>query len=236
MQHEASTPSESSQGPLSVTLRTREQAAYDVLRQAIIGGRWKPGETLAVSRLAQDLGMSRFPVTNAVKRLAGEGFVRMRPHQEAVVAPLEEAEIREIYLMRAALEALAADEASRRASTAELETLRSINEELGAAANKPTATLADIRALDQAFHMHLRAMTAMPRLATTLENLADQCEYYRICLLDRYQSSTPSAERHLPLIEALANHNRVESADFMKVHILEGMHLILEALSRDPNE
>jgi len=230
MQHDTS----NMRGELRVTLRTREQAAYEALRGAIIAGRWQPGEALVVSRLAQDLGMSRIPVTNAMKQLASEGFVRMRPHQEAIVAPLDAADIREIYLMRAALEALAAEEAAHKASTTDLDELTQLNETIRHTADTSGATLAEVRAADKAFHTRLRNLAGMPHLAQTLTNLADQCEYYRVCLLDQHLFSPPSPDRHLPIIKAIEQHDAPQAHALMRTHILEGMHLMLKALEDSP--
>ena len=101
-------------GPVSLDFKTREQAAYESLRQAIIQGRWGPDEPLVVSRIASDLGVSRITISSALKRLAGEGFVSLRPHKEAVVARLDPGGVREIYAMRAQLEELGAREAAER--------------------------------------------------------------------------------------------------------------------------
>ncbi|MBA2518857.1 MAG: GntR family transcriptional regulator, partial [Chloroflexia bacterium] len=132
--------------------KTREQAAYEAIRGHIIAGRWRPGETLAVSHLARDLGISRIPVTNAVKRLASEGFLQVRPHLEAVVAPLDVNVVREIYLMRAALEALALSEAARRATADDIMTIRTQNDDLWQASATPETPVATLRMLDRAFH------------------------------------------------------------------------------------
>lgn len=215
---------------LSVSLKTREQAAYDALREALIAGRWQPGESLVISRLALDLGMSRIPVTNAVKQLASEGFVRVRPHQEAIVAPLIAAEVREIYLMRAALEALALAEAATKVSPEDLAAIKTLNEQLRQVKESPGSTIADARAIDRAFHERMRDIAAMPHLSQTLRNLADQCEYYRACLLDRHHFAAPTPKGHEPLIEALERNDPDQLRSLMSDHILQGMHLILEAL------
>lgn len=217
---------------LTVHLKTREQAAYEALRQAIIAGRWQPGESLVVSRIALDLGMSRIPVTNAVKQLANEGFVRMRPHQEAVIAPLNAREIREIYLMRAALEALAAAEATVNVTGQDLAEVQACNEELRRVVDAPDSTLENVRAVDKVFHTRIRTIAGMPHLSQTLQNLADQCEYYRVCLLDLHQFAPPSPERHQPLIDALEARDTDRIRARMTTHVLEGMHLILAALER----
>lgn len=217
-------------GRFSVDLKTREQAAYEVLRQAVIAGRWQPGESLIISRIALDLGMSRIPVTNAVKQLANEGFVRVRPHQEAVVAPLDPMEIREIYLMRASLESLALEEATAKVTEQDLAEVRAINDELRRVASSGLSTIDDIRAIDKSFHERMRDIAGLPGLSKTLKNYADQCEYYRVCLLDQHHFAPPSAERHEPIIAALESRDAASLRTHMTAHTLHGMDLILDAL------
>lgn len=216
----------------SLDFKTREQAAYESLRQAIIHGRWGPHEPLVVSRIASDLGVSRITVANALKRLAGEGFVSLEPHKEAVVARLDPEGVREIYLMRAALEDLAAKEAAERITAEELEEghrLNGIIRELRVAS--PEAIPA-IRAADRAFHRHVRRAARMARLEGLLENLADQCEYYRSRLLDPSQLAVPDPAPHQTLLDDLAAHDGGAAARFMRGHILGGMHTVLAALER----
>lgn len=216
--------------PLAGDFKTREQAAYEVLRRAITAGRWRPGESVVASRVALDLGISRIPVASAIKRLAGEGFLQVRPHKEAVIAPLDSADIREIYRMRAALEALALHEAASRVAPPDVDEVRALNMELRRVGDLGQATMAEIRAIDRAFHRRMRDIAGMPRLSHTLENLADQCEYYRACLLDQSHLAAPTPERHEPLIAALETRSVRELESLIEKHVLAGMRLILAAM------
>lgn len=215
---------------LTADFKTREQAVYEALRQAIIEGRWGPDEGLVVSRIALDLGVSRITVANALKRLAGEGFVDLTPHKEAVVNRLDPAEIREIYLMRAELSALAAREAASRMTPADLDALRRSNDDVARREGAAPSLVAALRAADRAFHRELQARAGMPRLAQTLENLADQCEYYRARLLDQGQLSVPRAVGHEPLLRALADGDGTTAGNLMREHVLGGMHVVLATL------
>ena len=217
---------------MTLDFKTREQAAYEALRRAIIQGRWGQGEPLVVSRVATELGVSRITVANALKRLSGEGFVQLTPHKEATVARLEPSDVREIYLMRAELEALAAREAAARALPRDLDDLRTLNAELGHLLSQSEPDVRAVRAADLAFHRRMRQIPAMPLLAKTLENLADQCEGYRARLLDLRQIAMPSVERHVPIIAALAAHDGVLAAERMREHVLEGMEAVLAVLTR----
>lgn len=213
-------------------LRTREQAAYEALRSAIVAGRWAPGTPLVGSRLADELGVSRITVANALKRLSAEGFVRSTPHKGAEVAPLDPAAVREIYLMRAELEALAAREAVRHVTQRDLDELTEINEELRRLSLE-SADIRDLRACDWRFHDRLRGISRMPLLVTTLKNYADRCEGYRARVLDTRPLVVPGPERHLAILEALAARDAERANAAMHRHVIEGLEAILREVGHD---
>src|SRR5260370_25391338 len=67
--------------------------AADQIRDAIITGRYKPGDRLVEKQLTDQLNISRHPVREALRRLSREGFVEVRINRGAVVAPLEASSI-----------------------------------------------------------------------------------------------------------------------------------------------
>ncbi|MEQ8652462.1 MAG: GntR family transcriptional regulator [Kiloniellales bacterium] len=79
------------------TSRTLSDAVTDALREAIVSGRLQPGEALLQAKLADDLGVSRVPIREALRVLAGERLVEMRAHRGATVARLSLEELDETY-------------------------------------------------------------------------------------------------------------------------------------------
>ena len=215
---------------LSASFKTREQAAYDALREAIVSGRWGPDEPLVGSRIADDLGVSRLTVANALKRLAAEGFVELVPHKEAVVARLDRAAVRELYLMRAELEALAAREAVAHITEEDIASARALNDEIRRHWMSDPLDIKAIRSVDRAFHRRIREAARLPRLTQLLENLADQGEAYRARVLDQAKRATPNPDAHEELLRLLTARDARGAAEFMREHILAGMHAILSAL------
>ena len=83
------------------------------LRAAILAGRFRPGDRLVEATLARELGISRIPVREALRVLAGEGLVELRPRRGAVIAPLSHRAACEMIEVRASLEGLNARLAAR---------------------------------------------------------------------------------------------------------------------------
>ena len=78
------------------------------LREDILAGRLQPGSRLVESDLTSRFGVSRGPVREALRRLTADGLIEHWPHRGAVVRRLTEREIRELFLIRIEMEALAA--------------------------------------------------------------------------------------------------------------------------------
>src|SRR5206468_9867548 len=87
--------------------------AYEEVRKRIVNGDFPMGSRLNEVRLANDLGVSRAPVREALRRLSEEGLVVERPHLGAVVRELYASSMIDLYNVRAALERLAIRLATR---------------------------------------------------------------------------------------------------------------------------
>ena len=88
--------------------KTLRQLAIENLRNAIQWSRFKPGQRLHEQTLCDELGVSRTVVREALRHLEAEGLIETRPHQGPFVATIDASTARQIYQVRAALEAMAA--------------------------------------------------------------------------------------------------------------------------------
>ena len=88
--------------------KTAQEEAYLYLRESILSGDLPGGTRLDIARVATHLGMSRMPVREALRQLASEGLVVIRPNRGVAVTQLTPEDVLEIFEMRAALEGLAA--------------------------------------------------------------------------------------------------------------------------------
>lgn len=95
-------------GPRPVTTRTRRDAVADELRRAILAGELKAGERVREVHVAQQLGVSRPTLREAVYQLIHEGLLEQQPYRGVVVPAIDEKFITDIAAVRVALETLAA--------------------------------------------------------------------------------------------------------------------------------
>jgi DNA-binding GntR family transcriptional regulator len=118
--------------------------AYDAIREKILRGQVRPGSPLSRRRLADELGMSVLPVSDALRKLEADGLVETRARAGTRVRVPTEADIRNLYELREALEtqsarlfALRATAAERRALTAQANKVDALFTRLGATGGDP---------------------------------------------------------------------------------------------------
>ncbi len=163
--------------PPKYKYRTMPEIAYDTIRDAILSGRHAPGQRLVTEDLARELGVSRMPVREALQRLQVSGLVTITPHRGAIVSHLSEAEVAEIFHIRAVLEGLAARLAATKLAPGDHKRLGTLLEEMtrAASANDPEKVLV----INRDFHTVIWKAAGAPRLRELLENLYDACQRFR---------------------------------------------------------
>jgi DNA-binding GntR family transcriptional regulator len=110
--------------------RTVGDMVYEVLRESILKGVFQPGERLRQDQLAEAIGVSRIPVRSALMQLESDGLITFSPFRGAVVNKLSADEMREIYELRAVLEAHALRKAVRAMTPERLVHLEQLAREL----------------------------------------------------------------------------------------------------------
>ncbi len=135
----------------------REQV-LDLLRQAIVEHRLKPGQRLIERELVEQIGVSRTTIREVLRQLAAEGLVATIPQRGAVVAIPTPEEAAELYEVRAALESLAARRFVEHASESQVRALRAAYEEVARvmSAGDDADTLAMIQSKDLFYDVLLK--------------------------------------------------------------------------------
>ncbi|MBI2842541.1 MAG: GntR family transcriptional regulator [Armatimonadetes bacterium] len=136
-------------------------SAYKSIRRQILEGVLRPGEQLIETQLADELGMSRTPVRNALAKLELEKLVTSIPSKGTFVASLSPVDVAEIYDVREVIEGLAARLLARRITRGEADLLR----QLAAKADDHSATLNE----DAEFHSAIVKMCGNNLLSELVE-------------------------------------------------------------------
>lgn len=209
--------------------RPLRDLVFEALKDAILLQKLHPGERLIELELADELGVSRTPVREAIRRLEQEGLVVMLPRKGAYVAGISLKDIHEVYEIRAALEALALELAAKYITAEELEELkRQVHEEeVMTEANR----LNEIIFIDSSFHDLIYQYARNSRLTQFVEILQEQFKRFRSLPLGNSARSNTALEEHQQIVEALACHDSTLAARLAREHIANAENALISALT-----
>ncbi len=202
--------------------QTLEESAYQDLRHAIVEGRFAPGERIVAATVAAAAGISRIPVMQALRRLEADGFVRITPHKDVVVLGWAPGEIRERFLLMAALEVLCLREAEGKITPEIRARLRALQKEMVTARSQKDVARAAVA--DGRFHHLLWETAGLPQVLRILENLWDRGEYYRLLMHARRGGfAGESLSEHEMILKALDSGKLDRAVKAVEYHRLAAM-------------
>jgi DNA-binding GntR family transcriptional regulator len=195
---------------------------------------FKPGERLDESRLAERYGSSRTPVREALRQLAAEGFVRIRPHRGAVVSGLSMAELIEMFEMMAIYEGVCARLAARHATPDEMAQIESGHEACRTFCEDDDFDgycLANAR-----FHESIYRASHNSFLIKQTVSIRNRLGAYRRFQLRRNNRLRDSFREHQLVLDAIRTGQAEEADRLMREHItVQGSH-ITSLITRLPPE
>lgn len=198
------------------------------LRQQILVGGLLPGTPLNQEGLADELGVSRMPVRQALKRLQVEGLVQRQQNRRVVVTPLSREEIEEIFDMRIALEPLALRLAIPRVTPQELRWIAHALDD-ASAEDDP----ASFGTRNSAYHMALVQPCGRPRLLREIRSLLDLSDRYQRAAYRDGTFTGPLRDEHEQLFDAVRTGDVDRGATVLADHIRQGRDRLVELFSAD---
>jgi DNA-binding GntR family transcriptional regulator len=183
------------------------------LREKIISGALPAGSRIDQNAVAEELGVSRMPVREALRQLDAEGFVELISHRGALVAKLSEDEIIEIYEMRSVLAGLASRLAVPEFTDETIEELERL------ASAMETADPDQWIELNDTFHMKIEEPCGAKRLLALIERLTQQCRpYLRISVHMVHTQQSAKAE-HERILDACRKRQPIELEAAVRDHL-----------------
>ena len=191
--------------------RTRNLPLRDqvvaILRDAILTCRLEPGAVLNERELAEQLGVSKTPVREALSLLNHEGLVQILPRQAYVVTPITIRDVHESFDLRVILEGAAAELAAARITDAELAALDAV-----VAGEADSEAVAETLDRNVSFHSLIARASGNERLTALIERLLGE--------MPRLISVGYIMGEHEHVMSALRERNPVRARDAMRAHIL----------------
>ncbi|MFT4267055.1 MAG: GntR family transcriptional regulator [Xenophilus sp.] len=143
---------------VTLTPRALYEEVAEQLRQRIFRRELEPGSWIDELKIAEEFGISRTPLREALKVLAAEGLVTMKVRRGAYVTEVSERDLADVYHLLALLESDAAGVVAARATPQQLAELEALHAELEAAAAPGRVDREHFFALNERFHMRLLAI------------------------------------------------------------------------------
>jgi DNA-binding GntR family transcriptional regulator len=179
-------------GVTTVSTLSAEQAVTAALRTAILSGRLAPGQRLAQAELAEQLGVSRIPLRDALRRLEEEALVKIDGRRGAWVTVLSIRDVAEIYEMRIMLEARCVRYAVENLTDEDVASLV----DLWADMERPEHDAAAGRSARRAFYGELYAKAKRPRMARLILQLRDNVGRYHVIQNSDHSHAAHAKLRH----------------------------------------
>lgn len=210
------------------------ELVFESLREAIIASKLKPGERLMEIQLAEDLGVSRTPVREAIRKLELEGFVVMIPRKGAYVAGISMKDIADVFEIRGALEGLAASLAAERVTEEELESME--RELVRTSECIERDDLSALVEVDTDFHALLFRASRNERLVSILSHLREQIQRFRTTSLAQPGRMRLALEEHKKIVEALSQRDPDLARNRAMEHIENAENNMMDALREGRSE
>ncbi|WP_176245134.1 GntR family transcriptional regulator [Oceanibacterium hippocampi] len=194
-----------------------QQRAYAFIKDRIMSGSIQGGAKLNPVSIADQLGISRMPVREALLQLDAEGLVTNRPNRGAIVTSLTADDVEELFEIRAALEGVAARHAATRFTPSDMEELQALSMRM----NRP---MADVRAwlkIHDQFHDVLCSIGARPRLLNDIRKTRTSVHPYLLLYISVYNETEMEGAEHDSLLSALQTRNALLVERIVTDHILQ---------------
>jgi DNA-binding GntR family transcriptional regulator len=212
----------------AVAYRTKREHAVAKVRDAIMGGRYRPGQPLRQVQLMADLDLGATPAREAALELVAKGLLVHESHHGIRVAALDAERVAQVYRVRAMLESQAARLAAARASRTSIARVRASMRAMATA-----YAAGDLRATgdaDARFHRALYEGCGNAVLVALIEQMWDQ--FPRYMLWQRPARVRQSIAEHREIAAAFARRDATATARAVERHIHNGL-AVFEAILAD---
>ncbi|MFZ9375177.1 MAG: GntR family transcriptional regulator [Burkholderiaceae bacterium] len=204
---------------LTLTPRALYEEVAEQLRQRIFRRELEPGSWIDELRIAEEYGISRTPLREALKVLAAEGLVTMKVRRGAYVTEVNEKDLHDVYHLLGLLESDAAGEVARRATDAELQELKELHEALEAAVKQRERFFE----INERFHMRLLQIADNRWRNQMVADLRKVMKLNRHHSLLKSGRLAESLAEHRALMKALLQRDAARSTERMREHFANGL-------------
>lgn len=204
---------------LTLAPRALYEEVAELLRQRIFAHQLQPGSWIDEMKMAEEFGISRTPLREALKVLAGEGLVTMKVRRGAYVTEVSPKDLLQVYHLLALLESDAASELAQSATDAQIAELQALHDALEASTGDRDAFFI----ANERFHMRVLEMLDNKWLSQMVADLRKVMKLNRHNSLFKSGRVEESLQEHRELMQALAARNAGQAQQCVKLHFRNGL-------------
>src|SRR5690606_1395419 len=201
---------------------------YDRLRDQILRVERRPGDVIYEADLAEEFGVSKTPVREALRLLAHSGWVVVLPRKGYLIRPVEPRDVRDIFAIRKMIEPSLAEEAARSASADQIASLTALLEKQSTATELDEALLAA-----REFHLALAEISGSHRVQSMLAGLVDEVRrlHHLLPHVETRITSEQELHAHSGILRALTDHDPEQARALTTEHLNEVAHMLVRGFA-----
>ncbi len=210
---------------------TLAQMVRSQLKEAVMAGRFSPGEKLTIRGVASALNVSLTPTREALYNLASERVLELRPDGSVYVPEVTEERVIELTKIRVALEGLASREAVDKISDAEITRIAALNNEIVKADAK--GEYSKLFSLNWQFHFGIYQASGMQQLVRMIEGCWMMSGSYLNVIYPKYGEVSDGISNHLQIVRALQKRDGERLASALNMDINLAADALLSAIQHE---
>ncbi|MEL6283629.1 MAG: GntR family transcriptional regulator [Pseudomonadota bacterium] len=207
---------------------TLHDELVDRLRDMIVEGDLAPGSKVNEQSLCERFAVSRTPLREALRSLAGEGLVVLRPRRGAAIAEVTRQDLEEAFPILGALEALAGELACQKITDAEIDRARALQARL--VAHHRAEDLHGYSATNAEIHRLIMSVANNPTLARMLKSLDGRVRRARYLVNMSGARWAAAVAEHEEILAALEDRDSARLGAVLKLHIANKLASLCEQL------
>ena len=216
-------------GAGSIPRRSLHDELTERLRNLITAGNLAPGEKVPEKELCSQFGVSRTPLREALKVLASEGIVTLKPNRGAIVSALTMGELEEVFPVMGALEALSGEIACEHITDREIKTIRKLHDAM--TGHWQRGELQPYFALNQEIHEAILEATRNDTLKSIYRGLSGRILSARYIANMSAERWAKAVKEHEAILEALDKRDGARLSKILKTHLANKLSTVKDWLT-----
>lgn len=213
------------------TVVTMREQVYKILRDEICAGVYPPGYRLQEVELAEHLNVSRSPLREALRQLAGDGLVVEIPNKGVYVKAFTPKDIEEIFDLRIMLETYGIEKSAEKVTSARIKRLLELLGNL-----ETTFDLGDVQtytAFDEQLHSEIVALAANDLVNEVYGRVRTLNQQFRVLSLTDPQRFNESFDEHRTIIQAIATGDTATAIEAERIHLERARNTIVALMGKN---